>query len=40
MKNLENLKLSFPELEESIKQSTKGGWSGYSDGGDASWRHN
>jgi len=32
MKNLENLKLSFPELETSVKQSTKGGWGGYSDG--------
>jgi hypothetical protein len=40
MKNLENLKLSFPELEESIKQSTKGGWSGYSDGGGTGWWHN
>jgi len=32
MKSLENLRLSFPELEDSVKQSTKGGWGGYSGG--------
>lgn len=30
MKNFYNLVLSFPELEDSVKQSTKGGWGGYS----------
>jgi len=33
MKNFEALKLSFPELEHSVKQSTKGGWDTYSGGG-------
>lgn len=32
MKNINNLRLAFPELEESIKQSTKGGWGTYEDG--------
>jgi hypothetical protein len=41
MRNIENLKLAFPELEDSVKQSTKGGWGGYSDGGNGGgWWHN
>lgn len=41
MKNFNNLALSFPELEDSVKQSTKGGWGGYSDGGGGgSWWSN